>query len=106
MLDNLTIKFGHSVSVGVAVIDHSVKVVQLTDLLLRVERRQVLCRHQIGAKGTATEANLSCRYWRYANHVGAVVHSAEDLEGATLSSAATSFSVITVSLDRLASGLD
>jgi hypothetical protein len=52
------------------------------------------------AQGTTIEANLASGYRWYANHVGAVINSAEDLEGAILSIADTTPLAVMVPLDR------
>ena len=70
MLDDLAVKFVHGVTAGVAVIDDSIVLVELTNLVTCAETRQVFRRHQVRAQGMAVEAYLACGGWRDTDDVG------------------------------------
>ena len=79
MFDDLAVELGNCVTTGVAIIDHTVKAIQLTLLPLSVKACHVLCCHQVLPQMPAFVSNLSCGCGRNADHERGVVHSAEDL---------------------------
>lgn len=80
VLDHLAVQFGYRVSLRVAVVNDSVKVVQLAILLLGVEAGQVLGCHEMRPERLALESNLARGSRRHADYEWRVVDGAEDLK--------------------------
>ena len=80
MFDDLAVELGDRVPTRVAIIDYTVKVVQLTLLLLGIEACQVFRGHQVLPQELALVAGLSRSCGRNAYYKRGVVHGAEDLE--------------------------
>ena len=85
VLDNLAVQLGDRVTFRVAIVDHSVKVVQLAILLLRIEAGQVLRCHQMRPQRAALESDLTRGSWGHAYYIRRVVNRAENLKGTVLS---------------------
>ena len=64
VLDNLAVEFGDRVPLRVAVVNHSIKVVQLAILLFCIETGDVLGCHQVSSQITTVISNLACGSWR------------------------------------------
>ena len=84
MFDNFAVHFGYSVSIGVAVIDHSIELVKLAYLVLCVNTGQILSCHQVGAQSSPIETCLSGGGWGHTDYKWTVIHGAEYLKSALL----------------------
>ena len=80
MLDDLGVELGHSVAIRIAVVDHSVELIELADLILSIEAGQILRRHQVLSEEFRVESSLSRSNRWHAYNIRAVIDCAEDLE--------------------------
>lgn len=84
MLHHLRVKLGDGITVCVAIVDDSVKFVELADLVLSVNTREVFSSHEMLTEDASIESYLCCSSWRHTHHIRTVVDSAENLEHALL----------------------